>query len=269
MSLFPVALLIAFGAFWASTHHLHTSLLAFYDFVALAMVVGGTLAVALCVLPWNERREIFRAIRSLFLGVPELKRETLQESLRFILARQNNAVWTPNSGSASLPKSLLQEGWELLALGMPTEKLERILHERVHQSAKRARRLANAVRSLAKYPPAFGLAGTVLGLMQLMKGISEGMNARETGIEMAVALIATFYGLMVANLFINPAGEALLKRAVAEEEAADLAVQAILLASENSNLLEAQEILNSFVPEEFKIDMLAGYDSGPSDEAVA
>lgn len=52
--------------------------------------------------------------------------------------------------------------------------------------------------------------GTVLGLVNLMRGISAGLDAKDTGVQMAVALVATFYGLIFANLIVNPAGEAIL-----------------------------------------------------------
>ena len=110
------------------------------------------------------------------------------------------------------------------------------------------------MKSLAKYPPAFGLMGTVLGLVNIMKGLAKATDAAGLGVEMSVALVATMYGLLVANFVVNPIGEILNKKSEEEEEYAEIALQAILLLSSKSSLLESQEILNSMVPDNNKLD---------------
>ncbi|OFZ12382.1 MAG: hypothetical protein A2Z20_00995 [Bdellovibrionales bacterium RBG_16_40_8] len=144
----------------------------------------------------------------------------------------------------------------MIQLGFEPAKIEAILKERLFQSTERTRFVGVSIRLLAKYPPAFGLAGTVLGLVHLMRGVSDGMTPQETGVRMAIALVATFYGLLVANLIVNPSGEAIVKNAHEEEKLGEIALQSVLLASERVNLLETQEMLNSFVSEDERIDVL-------------
>ncbi|MBX9766562.1 MAG: MotA/TolQ/ExbB proton channel family protein, partial [Bdellovibrionales bacterium] len=138
-----------------------------------------------------------------------------------------------------------------------TQRIETILRERVFQSTKRYKKVANAFKTLAKYPPAFGLMGTVLGLVNLMLTITKGVDAKEAGLEMAVALVATLYGLILSNLVLNPAGEYVMKEAQGEEEFGEVALQAILLLSQRTSLLESQELLNSFVGDQHQVDLLA------------
>jgi chemotaxis protein MotA len=73
---------------------------------------------------------------------------------------------------------------------------------------------------------------------------------------MAIALVATFYGLLVANLIVNPAGENIEKHTKEDEDRGVIAMQTILLAAERVNLLEAQEVLNSFVEERERVDVI-------------
>jgi chemotaxis protein MotA len=65
---------------------------------------------------------------------------------------------------------------------------------------------------------------------------------------MAIALVATFYGLLIANLLVNPAGELILKKAQEEEELAEIAIQTLLLMNSKASQLEALETINSYVP---------------------
>ncbi len=265
MTLFPIGLLIAFAAILAATSHLNTSIFTLYDFVAFCMVFGGTFAVAMIILPWQHRKEIFSGFKALVYQVKSSKQQTLKDSLDFLQTVSRGDSWV-NIQSSKLYAHILNEGYELITLGISLDKIETILDERVFQWGRRHRRIANSLRSLAKYPPAFGLAGTVLGLMQLMKAISEGLDARQTGVEMAVALVATLYGLMLANLVINPAGESILKLAVEDEEDAEIAVKAVLLVAERVSILESQETLNSYVSETERIDILGA--SLSSEEAA-
>lgn len=235
--------------------HLRQSASNYVDPVGLAVVFGGTLAVAVMVFPWEMHRDIRDAFKRLFSS-KKLDHKVLNfECFEMIRAMQSgNTQFEPKDTTAA--GQVLRDGAELLSLGFDTEKVHTILEERIYQWAERKQKVANAFRSLAKYPPAFGLVGTVLGLVSLMNAISAGASSTEAGVRMAVALVATLYGLIVANLLLNPAGENVLKAAQEEKKAAELALQAVLLASKKVSLLEAQEVLNSFVAPTDRINIL-------------
>jgi chemotaxis protein MotA len=244
--LYIIGILIALGSLVASVIHLDQSASSYYDFVGLVMVVGGTLAVAVITLPWEMRSQIFKHVFELFYRPSANKKELIESCLK---THKNitSQVFDSNIAGPGLAFQILRDGVELVQLGFSADKIEAILRERVYHSVERIKYIANSIRGLSKYPPAFGLAGTVLGLVHLMRGVSDGMSPQETGIRMAIALIATFYGLLVANLIINPMGEAIYKNAHEEEKLGEIALQAIMLAADKSNLLETQEMLNSFV----------------------
>lgn len=250
-----IGLLIAAFSLVASIAHLGQSASAYYDFVGIVMVVGGTLAAAAITFPWEIRREIRRRLTELFYRPLADRNELLKDCMQ-VNENVQNRIFKFEKPSATIPHKILRDGVELLQLGFTADKVEPILKERLFQSTDRARQVGTALRSLAKYPPAFGLAGTVLGLVHLMRGVSDGMSPQETGIRMAIALIATFYGLLVANLLVNPAGEAISKNAQDDEKLGEIALQAVMLAAEKTNLLEVQEMLNSFVEEHERIDVI-------------
>jgi len=248
-----------------SIFHLKQSPAVYLDFIALAVVIGGTVAVAIMTLPWEHKRQIINGLKSLFAKRERNLKEVALESFAMVSSFVENGRRS-DVRLDGVAGSILGDGAELIELGFKTDRTQAILEERIHQATTDAQYVANAFRSLAKYPPAFGLVGTVLSLVSVMRAVSTGATAQETGMRMAVALVATFYGLLVANLFVSPAGEAILKNALEEKKEAEIALQAILLASERVSLLEAQEMLNSFVPRHERISMITGY-SSPSDES--
>jgi chemotaxis protein MotA len=262
-------LIVALGSILFSIVHLRQSASNYFDPVGLAVVVGGTFAVSIMILPWEMHREIHMAIKRLFGNQKiDLKAINLEcfEMIRKL--QEGNTSFRPTS--PSIIGQTLTDGIELLGLGFSHEKIQLILEERLFQWNERKVKVANAFRSLAKYPPAFGLVGTVLGLVSLMRAISDGASSSEAGFRMAVALVATLYGLLTANLILNPAGENVLKSTTEERKAAELALEAVLLASKRVNLLEAQEMLNSHVAPEERINILGSFkDSETESEAAA
>jgi len=240
-------ILIAFVAIVFSIFHLQQDFINYFDPVGLCIVIGGTIAVATIIFPWNHLSEIKDAFRSLF-GEKIIDMKTLNmDCFELVKMAQAGQVNYNTVNDKFIAHQILHDGSELIQLGFKPQKINDILEERIFQWAERKNRVANAIRSLAKYPPAFGLVGTVLGLVSLMRAISNGSSSSEAGVRMAVALVSTLYGLMTANLIINPAGENILKKASDEKKSAELALRAVLMAAQRTNLLEAQEILNSFV----------------------
>ncbi|NDD90805.1 hypothetical protein EBZ37_01790 [bacterium] len=243
---FIAGLSLAFLSVVGAIFHLRQSANVYFDLVALLVVIGGTIAVAVITLPWHHFPEIVSGLKRLFSGEKRDPRLLLAESMRFIQSH-HSGVPVRELSIQGLARDVLADGAEMLSLGFSSDNLRSILSERIRETCDRQTRVANAFRSLSKYPPAFGLTGTVLGLVSLMRGLSDASGAEETGMRMAVALVATLYGLVVSNLIINPAGESLLKHASIERKDADLALQAVLLAADRVPLLECHEMLNSFV----------------------
>ena len=262
-------LIVAGIAVTFSIFHLKQDFSNYFDPVGMAVVIGGTLAVTTIIFPWNHFQDIKDAFKSL-LGPRKLDMKVLNhECFEMIKTTQAGHPYFITRDANFIAHQILQDGSELIQLGFTPQKINAILDERIFQWGDRKQKVANAFRSLAKYPPAFGLVGTVFGLMSLMRAISDGASTTETGIRMAVALVATLYGLLTANLIINPAGENILKKVHEDKKAAELALQAVLLAAQHANLLEAQETLNSYVTPHDRLSQFDVSDHSESGEAAA
>jgi chemotaxis protein MotA len=244
MSFMPIGLFIGVIAFAAAIAHLGQSADALFDVVALIMVLGGTVASAVMVLPWELLAEIRWAFSKIFTRAGF--------RLKDVVAHCEQASKTkscPPSAQKRIYGSLLKEGFELSELGIEPAKVQEILHERLNARIRRLRRVTGVLRGIAKYPPAFGLMGTVLGLVNVMRGVSRGMPATETALQMALALVATMYGLVMANLIIGPFGEILSQAIQGEEYAGEIAITAVILSLTEDSQLVTSEFLQSYLGE--------------------
>jgi chemotaxis protein MotA len=242
-------LLVAFLAIFYASTHLGQGIDQFFDPVAVAAVLGGTIAVFLMIFP----RDHFKDLRGNIRGVlRQAKKFDIKVKRNILLFSENpaNLKTVVKALRLSLVGKILSEGTELVGLGIEIERIEFILKTRVQQALLRRKRAADAIRSLAKYPPAFGLLGTVLGLVSMMREISTGSGSGEAGLKMSIALVATLYGILVANLILNPLAEAMTSFIARERARCDFAIQAIKLYHEGTTQIESQEILQSYLTTE-------------------
>lgn len=247
---YSVGLFISAVGFYLASQHLNQGADAYWDFVAFFVVVLGTAAVMLITFPAAPMKLLFiRFCEKFFFGGNSVKHHAHK---CFDVYRNRSSISKPST----IEEKLLNDGLELIDLGFSQDQIQDIISSRFENYSKRINMLSTWFRRGAKYPPAFGLAGTVLGLIHLMRGVSQGIDPKETGIRMAIALVATFYGLLLSNLLLNPLGEWLHEEVKRDELKAEVTLRTIVLMQNNASVIEAQEVLNSFLmgSEKIKFD---------------
>ncbi len=232
--------------FYIALDHLNQSIGQFWDVIAFAMVVFGTVAVSVMTMPSLKIRHTLNIFLKGVGNNHGLREDCIQNSLNLIKGHE------PSGDIKRIDQKILVDGLELLRLGFSTEKIQDILVERIEKYTDDSVTVAQWIRGLSKYPPAFGLAGTVIGLIHLMQGLSEGADPKESGIRMAVALVATFYGIVMANILINPVGDRMMSNIKEDQNLAEISLNAIVMISQRTNYVEAMEQMNNHVPNQHK-----------------
>jgi chemotaxis protein MotA len=247
---YTIGLFVASIGFYLASEHLKQGLTAYWDYVAFFVVIFGTLAVLVITKPAASMKNIlFRFLHKFFIGSPNGKKAANQ---CWEVAQTRQMIPRPRF----IEEQILNDGLELLSLGFKKETAIDILSQRYHHYENQMMLISAWFKRNAKYPPAFGLAGTVLGLIHLMRGISAGIDSKETGMRMAVALVATFYGLIISNLFLNPIGEWLIEEAKKDQHKAEMAIETVGLMFEQANSVETQERINSFLDPQERLSNL-------------
>jgi len=241
-----IGFIIITAGFYISLQHLDQSINQFWDIIAFSMVIFGTIAVSVMTMPSLKLKH---TLLIFFKGIGSnhgLREECIKNSISLMKGE------APSGEIKRIDQKILVDGLELLRLGFNTEKIQTILLDRIEKYTDDSITVAQWVRGLSKYPPAFGLAGTVMGLIHLMKGLGEGVDPKETGLRMAIALVATFYGLLVANVLVNPIGDRITSNIKEDQNLAEISLNAILMLSERTNYVEVVEQMNNYVPSQYK-----------------
>jgi chemotaxis protein MotA len=219
---------------------------AFFEPTAVLIVIGGTFSVTLISFSFAEIAEAFAlASRSLLHARPDAS-----DAARRALDLADRARRT---GVASLKpvaerpgrSPFLGQAMGLVLDGLPAEEVERTLAREIEQAELRRRGSAGVFRKAAEVAPAMGLIGTLFGLVQMLGSLAD---PAAIGPGMAVALLTTFYGAVLANMVFQPLASKLEQAAEAHalvEHVYALAAGSIL-RQENPRRLELA--LNALLP---------------------
>lgn len=218
----------------------------FLDPHALILVCGGTLAAALIAFPINKLGKIFDF---LFLRVLFKSRSSdleVAKDLFFIYHEQKMSgdvlLVDPNSHPFLVEIAVM-----LNKTKINIQDLNRLLTDRINFIKKAYLADAKILNSLAKFPPAFGLLGASTGMISMMIGLGKG-GADQIGPAMAVALVATFWGIAVANLILLPLSDHATKVAAEEVHTRTMIKKAIILMLENCSQSLLLEELSGYLP---------------------
>lgn len=238
-------LIITFG-FVISLKELNQTPKQYWDIVAFAMVFFGTFSVSIVTSPSLTIWEVFRLAFRGIVAPSGKRKKAIDKTLKFL---KEGSIPSKVSG---IEDKIITDGVELLGLGYDHEKVREVLTIRINNYLADFSSVGNWMRGLSKYPPAFGLAGTVLGLIHMMKGLSEGSDPRDTGLKMAIALVATFYGILVANILVNPIGDKIISSVKEDEKLANLMLEIIISYAKGEDSITALERVNNFLPNQFE-----------------
>ena len=220
------------------------SMLKFWSTSSMMIVLGGTVAATAVAFRLNEVLRVLAIIKFAF-SKPKFKSEELVQTL-IDLAEVNR------KGPAELEKELpniknpfIQDGVAFVTQGMKLDDMREILEQREAFRYKRELHESELMKTMGTYAPAFGMVGTLIGLV-IMLGNLQDQSA--IGPAMAIALLTTFYGSLIANIAGNPIKSKLAFRSKQEATKMSIIIAGTLgiVAGENPRLIK--EKLSSFLP---------------------
>lgn len=180
----------------------------FLDPHGILIVLGGTAAAGLMCFPLRFYIRIAKVFTNKFLGNYSTRHEiVIHEIVDLARGARDNPDYLKTKAK-TLKTPFLTDAVELISQGgISEEAIEEILIKRAMTHSKRYDYDVNVFKTLAKFPPAFGLMGTTLGMISLLQNLGGKDAQKLLGPSMAIGLVATFYGLTLANLVLIPISE--------------------------------------------------------------
>jgi chemotaxis protein MotA len=205
----------------------------YLDASSLILVLGGTLSAALMSVTMKNLKELFKTIKYTF-SRSDLNNEIIINELIGI-SESAASLKSLTSLKHQSKSPLIQKGIRLLQNEISPPDIMRILTEYINNEKNQIFIDSEILKSIAKYPPSFGMVGTILGLVGLLEEMSLATGMEKIGLKMAMALVTTLYGLLLANYIIHPLAEVIVNKAQSDLKIKKQILDTFILISSNKN----------------------------------
>ncbi len=218
----------------------------FLNLPGILIVLGGTFMVTTISFTFEE---VIRAQLVMFRAViyhTEKPRDAALLILQMAEMSRGHGVMSLQSKLHGIPpKSFLHRGLALVIDSLPSEEIERILNSEAGQTTQRHWRSAGVLRRAGEVAPAMGLIGTLVGLVHMLGSLEDPSSI---GPAMAVALLTTFYGAVLANMVFNPLANKLERNSQVEAMVNQIYTLGACSISRQENPRRLEIAINTLLP---------------------
>ena len=212
---------------------------------SMMIVGGGTIAVTLINFPLSEVKQLIKVSLRTLLFKQTAPADEIDRVVQYAnLARQQGLLALEDK-LKEVDDAFLVKGVQLVIDGFPAETVRDIMELEAEWQRQRHMNGKKMMEALGQFAPAFGMIGTLVGLVQMLQNLSD---PSKIGGGMATALLTTMYGAMSANMLFIPMAGKLEQRAKEEALLRELMIEGIssIQAGDGPQLIK--EKLKSFLP---------------------
>ncbi len=214
----------------------------FVNMPSLLIVIGGTFGVSLMRIPLSDFLRSFGVLAKAFLNKKEDPNVLIEEAVRLAdVARKNGLLALENE---TVENPFMKKGINLCVDGHDPAFVKKMLSQEINQMISRNEVGQDMWKGVGDLAPAMGMIGTLVGLVQMLANMSDPASI---GPAMAVALLTTLYGAMVANCFALPMVDKLAKVMLYEKTNKELILETISGIQEGMNPKVLESLLNSYI----------------------
>jgi len=260
-----VGLVVAFGSLVASVILEEGKLESLVGISAALIVFGGTLGATFISHPQSTVMLLPKLLMLAFMGKVEKPEHLVGFFVELANQARREGLLSLEEKGRELPDPFLRKGIMLVVDGVDPKVVREILRSDTAAMAHRHKQGYAMLEAMGGFAPTMGIIGTVMGLINVLGNLSDPSNL---GPAIAVAFIATLYGVASANLLWLPIGNKLKQRSAEEVFVREVMIEGILAVQAGHNPHIVGEHLKSFVAPKARARLEAGGDEVPMKEAA-
>jgi chemotaxis protein MotA len=199
---------------------------------AALIVFGGTMGAVLLQFPLSTVLDAFSSLIHLFSAPRKRSDQFLSQLVAFANKARRNGVVSLDSDLETIHDPFLKQALMLAVDGTEPNELRKIMRVSLDYTSENEDRLPAVFESAGGFSPTIGILGAVLGLIQVMKNLD---NIQEVGKGIAVAFVATIYGVGIANLFFLPIAGKMRLRLHDDHQRREMMLEGVISILEGMN----------------------------------
>jgi chemotaxis protein MotA len=240
--------------------------IVFFNLAGIVFVTGASIGAVFVTYD-------IKSVGNVFISILRVLRRR-DKSLKNVVTQIIDIAWAFSRNPeviSSMAKehrnSFVGDGLRLIENGFDSTKIQAIMKISTREQKNDSLDKVDVIRTAAKYPPAFGMIGTVLGLIALLHGLGPSSDTSSIGASMSVALTTTLYGLLLANYGLIPMADNLETRVRQDLAYRRVVLEGMLMLNEKEDPVLIQETLNAYLRPAERLDLKEGIDNSWRSEA--
>lgn len=211
---------------------------------SLAITVGGSLCAVLITLSMDEVKNLGKVLAQSFKESKASGVEVISQFSSLSKRARREGLLSLEDEISGLEDEYLKKGLQMVVDGIEPETIKEILELEIIQMEARHSSGAGIFQTWGAFAPAFGMLGTLIGLIQMLAGLDDPSSIASG---MGQALITTFYGSLLANLFCNPVATNLSKKSAKEVKFREMMLEGVLAIQSGVNPRIVEEKLITYL----------------------
>ncbi len=220
----------------------HASL--FINPLGLLVVICGTLGAMFISYPSSDILASMRVAQNAYMVNPPTAEDIVDTLMDLSVRSRKNGILALEDAEEETTVSFLKRALEMLVDGYTADELRDILYTEMHYFRERRYHHERIFRHAAKLAPAFGVAGSVIGLMAMLSGFGDKEFIMQN---MAAALTSILYGVVLGNFILNPIAESINAKTERELMMQRLATDGVMAIQSEQNTHRLAKKLESFL----------------------
>ncbi len=218
---------------------------AFADVGSVVIVLGGAASAVLVGLPIRNYIGVLKVLKNCFFAKSRNPNELIAEMVRYAEVARRDGILALENATASIDDPFLVSGIQMAVDGTDPDLIEAIMMNDLEAVEARHSDGKMMFESLGRYAPAFGMIGTLIGLVIMLQNMND---PSKIGPAMAIALLTTLYGAVTANLVALPMADKLAIRSREEVLLRMIVIKGVMAIQSGDNPRIVEQKLRTFLP---------------------
>ena len=216
----------------------------FFDPASIFVVFGGLTAALLVSFPIKEMKHLFTVIRQGFSHTEQNLGQLIKTFVTLSERARREGLLSLEAEIEKVEDHFIRKGILLAVDGIEPEVINDIMNAEITAMEERHRKGRSLLEKAGEYAPAWGMIGTLIGLVLMLHNLDDPSSL---GPNMAIALITTFYGVLLANLFFLPLASKLALKTEEEVFLKQIVIEGVIGVQSGQNPKLLEEKLSAFL----------------------
>lgn len=217
----------------------------FISIPSMMIVVGGTIGTTMINYPLKQVIGVLSVVKNAIIEKTSSSEDLIRQFVKFAGKARKEGILSLEGDIKNMKDEFLQKGIQLSIDGLEPNMISDLLGTEVDFIRDRHKLGADIFTTMGTYAPAMGMIGTLIGLVQMLQSMDDPSSI---GPAMAVALLTTFYGSVLANIVCMPIAGKLRIRSKEEMLIKELTIQGVICLTNGENPRSLEQKLHAFLP---------------------